>query len=162
MITRVKDLARTDFAAAVVDESRDALLAISPGGTVLLWNQAAATLFGYERDEALGRSIDDLVVPADRRQEAWSKRAEVLVEGRIRFETARLRRDGSLVLVDISYRLVSPPSEDPPFIAVHYRDLTVQSELVVVEARFRNLLDAAPDAMVVVDGTAPARRWCRR
>ncbi|MGA7122029.1 MAG: PAS domain S-box protein [Polyangiaceae bacterium] len=153
MITRVKDLARTDFAAAVVDESRDALLAISPGGTVLLWNQAAATLFGYERDEALGRSIDDLVVPADRRQEAWSKRAEVLVEGRIRFETARLRRDGSLVLVDISYRLVSPPSEDPPFIAVHYRDLTVQSELVVVEARFRNLLDAAPDAMVVVDGT---------
>ena len=37
---------------------------------------------GYERRaEVLGRSIDDLIVPADGRREASSKRAEVLVEG---------------------------------------------------------------------------------
>jgi len=152
MITRVQDLAPIDFAAALVDESRDALLALSAGGTVLFWNLAAATLFRYERAEAIGRSIDDLVVPGDRRQEAWSKRAEVLVEGRLHFETARLRRDGSLVLVDISYRLVSPPA-GPPFIAVHYGDLTAQLEKVAGKARFRSLLDAAPDAMAIVDRT---------
>jgi PAS domain S-box-containing protein len=143
--------ARIDFAAALVDGSRDPLMALSPEGVVLFWNQAAASLFGYERAEVLGRSIDDLIVPADRRREASSKRAEVLVEGRLHFETARRRRDGSVVLVDIFYRLVSPAAGPPRFIAVHHRDVTAQREQMAVEAWSRSLLEAAPDAMVVVD-----------
>jgi PAS domain S-box-containing protein len=143
--------ARIDFAAALVDGSRDPLMALSPEGVVLFWNQAAASLFGYERAEVLGRSIDDLIVPADRRREASSKRAEVLVEGRLHFETARRRRDGSVVLVDIFYRLVSPAAGPPRFIAVHHRDVTAQREQMAVEAWSRGLLEAAPDAMVVVD-----------
>ncbi len=152
MLSRAQDLSRIDFAATLVDESHDTLLALSPEGTVLFWNRAAAALFGYERAEALGRSIDDLVVPADRRQEARSKRAEVLVEGRIHFESARARKDGSLVLVGIAYRLVSPAAERP-FIAVRCRNLTAGSAQVAVETKFRSLLDAAPDAMLVADGT---------
>ncbi len=142
---------RFDFAAALVDGSRDPLMALSPEGAVLFWNQAAATLFGYERAEVLGRSIDDLIVPADGRREASSKRAEVLVEGQIHFEAARMRRDGSLVFVDSLYRLVTPAAGLPPFIAVHHRDVTAQREQAAVEARGRSLLDAAPDAMVVID-----------
>ncbi len=141
MNTGGQDLARIDLAATLVDESRDALVALSPEGTVLFWNQATTTLFGYERDQALGRSIDDLVVPAHGRQEAAAKRAEVLVAGRLRFESARTRVDGSLVLVDISYRLVSPGAGRPPFLAVSYRDVMAQREQVAVEAR--SLMESA-------------------
>ena len=41
---------------AVVDTSRQAVIALSPRGTVLLWNKAAERMFGYPSDEVLGKS----------------------------------------------------------------------------------------------------------
>jgi PAS domain S-box-containing protein len=51
---------------ALLDNVPDAIIAMTPDGTVLGWNQDAIEMLGYSSDEAQGRSIDDLVVPADR------------------------------------------------------------------------------------------------
>ena len=45
------------FTDALVEESPDALIALSPTGKILFWNHGAGTLFGYSPDEALGRSV---------------------------------------------------------------------------------------------------------
>ncbi len=43
-----------------------AIIALTPDGTVLVWNQGAVEMLGTSSAEAQGWSIYDLVVPADR------------------------------------------------------------------------------------------------
>jgi PAS domain S-box-containing protein len=46
------------FMAAV-----DAVVVMSPDGMVRDWNPAAERIFGYEREEAVGRELAGLVIP---------------------------------------------------------------------------------------------------
>ncbi len=91
-----------DRLAAIVQSSSDAIYARSLDGTIVAWNAGAERLFGYTRDEALGRS--DVLVPPGAEDEL----AESLVkasagEGIERTEeTTRVRKDGSHVLVSVS------------------------------------------------------------
>jgi PAS domain-containing protein len=50
----------------LVDASPDALIAMSPAGDILFWNNGAERIFGYTPEEAVGRTIFDLIVPAER------------------------------------------------------------------------------------------------
>ncbi len=141
------------FAEHLVEESPDALIALSTDGTVLFWNEGARTIFGYDREEAVGHAIEELVVPSDKREEARGKLAEVLERGSLIFETIRKRKDGSLIVVDVSKRVVRDTSGRVLFIAVNKKDVTQLARMReerAVETRFRGLLEAAPDAMVIV------------
>ena len=49
----------------VLDAASDAYIAVDPAGAVTEWNRAAESMFGWSRDEALGRELQDLIVPPD-------------------------------------------------------------------------------------------------
>jgi PAS domain S-box-containing protein len=49
--------------AAILDTALDAIISIDAQGLVREWNPAAEKMFGYKREEALGREMDDLIVP---------------------------------------------------------------------------------------------------
>jgi PAS domain S-box-containing protein len=144
----------TSFAEDLIDESPDALLALSLDGRILAWNRGAEAIFGYTAVVAIGKPIDELVVPENRRAEAKQAIADTIEKGTVLFETIRRRKDGSLIHIDVTKRLVEATSERPAFIAVSKKDVTLLKRLQVqqaLEAPFRDLLDAAPDAMVIVD-----------
>jgi PAS domain S-box-containing protein len=144
----------TSFAEDLIDESPDALLALSLDGRILAWNRGAEAIFGYTAVDAIGKPIDELVVPENRRAEAKQAIADTIEKGTVLFETIRRRKDGSLIHIDVTKRLVEATSERPAFIAVSKKDVTLLKRLQVqqaLEAPFRDLLDAAPDAMVIVD-----------
>ncbi len=48
----------------LVDLSRDAFVETDGHGTVTEWNRSAELLFGWSRDEVMGRPLDDFLVPA--------------------------------------------------------------------------------------------------
>ena len=92
-------------------EYLESLVAISPAAVVVMdaeervtdWNPAAAELFGYSAEEALGRPIDDLVFGETDREEGREITEEAMTVGRADRITQRLRKDGTLVDVELMF-----------------------------------------------------------
>ena len=104
-----------------------------------------------ERKSSVVRS--NLITPADLRKEAGARLDEAIERGSVSFEAARCRKDGSRVHVEVTARFVKEALECREFVAIAIRDVSAIASLrkeQAVEARFRELLEAAPDAMVIV------------
>jgi len=52
-------LAENDL-ALLIEGSADAIFTLEPGNTVVLWSRGAAEVYGYSRDEILGKPVTDL------------------------------------------------------------------------------------------------------
>ncbi|MEQ8815914.1 MAG: PAS domain S-box protein [Thalassobaculum sp.] len=88
--------------AAIVDSSDDAILALDRDGTVVSWNHGATQLYQYTEDEVVGRPIS-MLIPPDRGDEETDILNRVLRGERVeRYQTVRLRRDGSTVDVSLT------------------------------------------------------------
>ena len=93
------------------------------GGRVTGWNPAAAQLFGYSSQEAIGREIDDLVLNQDLRGEGRDVTREALERGRADRITRRVRKDGELVDVQMMLVPLRVDGEHVGFYAI-YHDIT--------------------------------------
>lgn len=82
------------FLAAIVETSDDAILSKDRHGLITSWNKAAERVFGYTREEAVGRPIY-LLIPPERADEEEGIMARLLRGERIEhFETVRMRKGG--------------------------------------------------------------------
>ena len=139
---------RARLAAAAV-ASGDALVTRSLDGTILEWSESAEHMFGFTRDEAIGRSFD-LLVPAEC---AHAEREVVsgLEDGRpvVQHESRRRRKDGAMLHVS----LVTLPIRDKFGRLVGLSEVTRDiSRERRADERFRHAVESAPNAMIMVDG----------
>src|SRR5256885_9726528 len=81
-----------------------ALVVLTPDGEILSWNRGAEILLGYSTEEALRRSIYDLVIPAARAEETRSQIQRALGSGASVYESERVRKDGGSVAVVVTLR----------------------------------------------------------
>jgi len=86
--------------AAIVECSADAIFSTDREGTIVSWNRAAETLFGYNSEEAVGMSATRLA-PVGRADE-WSRQMLDGAGDLDPYQTERVRKDGSLVPVLLS------------------------------------------------------------
>jgi len=92
----------TQYLAAIVQSSDDAIVSKDLDGVITSWNKGAERIFGYTAEEAIGRPIT-IVIPPDRQDE------EPMILERIRrgqriehFETVRQRKHGSLIDISLT------------------------------------------------------------
>jgi two-component system, cell cycle sensor histidine kinase and response regulator CckA len=141
--------------AAIVACSDDAIVGKNTEGIITSWNTGAERIFGYSAREAIGQPIT-VLVPADRSEEV-PRMLECLKRGEIvdHFETVRLRKDGKEVQIEVTVSPIRDALERIVGASTIGRDISVrkaaEKHLVQMEARYRGLLEAAPDAMVVVN-----------
>jgi PAS domain S-box-containing protein len=91
---------------SLLENSPTAIAEVDLADKILAWNPAAEALFGYTRQEAIGRNIDELVAnSADVRAEAAACNTQAREKGHVHLITRRTRRDGTLVDVEV---LVAP------------------------------------------------------
>ena len=141
----------------LLEAAPDAMVVVNHAGEIVLLNVQAEKQFGYLRDELIGQKVTNIIpvgfaerlVADDLRstEEALSQQIGTGIEliGR--------RKDDSEFPIEI---MLSPlKSDEGILVTAAIRDISVRTaaekSLVQMEARYRGLLEAAPDAMVVVN-----------
>jgi two-component system cell cycle sensor histidine kinase/response regulator CckA len=123
-------------------------------GRVLRANDEFERIFGYSRTETVGCRLDDLVAPADQHAAANEFSRRVAAGERISFHAVRQLKDGSLINVSVIGAPIVVDGEQLASYAI-YRDITerehAEQALRVSERRYRQLFEAAGDAIIVFD-----------
>ena len=135
--------------AAIVEGSNDAIIDLTLDGVITSWNPAAARLFGYSREEAIGMSCA-ILCREDHRNEDLAILAEIAA-GRANghYEGVRVRKDGAEVFVSFTLSPVKDADGAIVGVSAIIRDLTgrrqAERELRLMAA----IVESASDAIVV-------------
>jgi diguanylate cyclase (GGDEF)-like protein/PAS domain S-box-containing protein len=121
----------------LLDQIDASVVCADMSGVVISWNRGAEALYGWRREEAIGRMARDLVVPDDA-SAAERLASKVVAEGRWDGELVVRRKDGSLFTAYVRNRLVLGDDGEPAAIVGVAVDV---SERVAAETEQRR--DAA-------------------
>src|SRR6266702_4218475 len=139
-----------DISPAIRVSAPDAMVIVNQEGKIVLINSRTEELFGYTRQELLGYSLEVLIPERFHAQhlshrEAFGTNAyhPAMSAG---LNLYAIRKDGTEFPVEISLSPIS--TAGGLLVSSAIRDMTVRQR---AEDKFRALLEAAPDAMVIVD-----------
>lgn len=122
-----------------------------PDGTVVYWNKASETVYGYTAREALGKDLADLIIPEDLKPlfyEGLGLAKEINTCGEFMppGELLLLHKDGRLVPVYSIHTCVNVEGKEPTFFCIDF-DLSerkrIEDELRESEEKYRELVEHA-------------------
>jgi two-component system, cell cycle sensor histidine kinase and response regulator CckA len=134
--------------ASIIQSSHDAVIGKTLDLKITSWNPGAERLYGYTAAEVTGHHIEILILEADREREAQVVAAVARGERVERYQTWRVRKDGTRVEVSLTMSPICDRIGTITGVASVARNLTDRQR---ADIRFSGLLEAAPDAMVCVD-----------
>src|SRR5271154_6515560 len=141
----------------LLEAAPDAMVVVNPEGEIVLLNVQAEKQFGYHRDELVGQKVKNIIpegfaerLVADGTRSAAQALAQQIGTG---IELIARRKNGTEFPIEL---MLSPlESVEGTLVTAAIRDISVrraaEKHLAQMEGRYRGLLEAAPDAMVVVN-----------
>jgi PAS domain S-box-containing protein len=152
--------------SAILDTALDAVISINHRGAIQEWNPAAQRIFGYDRAEAVGEDLAELIIPPSLQRahrdglEHYLATGEARVLGQ-RMEMTARRADGSEFPVELSIARV--PESDPPTFTGFLRDITqrklAEETLRKSDSLKTAILETALDGILSIDDEGKIREW---
>lgn len=145
-----------------METARDAIVSIDgESGAITAWNPAAEMMFGFSREEVVGRNVHDFLSPSRFRETAKSGMAQFAIEGKGPVigrtqELLALHKDGTEFPVELSISAVQIHGKwSATGIA---RDISerkhAEESLKNLAMKFRTVYESSSDAIILLDETS--------
>lgn len=109
--------------AALVASTAEVIIGADTDGKIIVWNQGAASLYGYSETEAVGQSITILCMPGDERIDEVLRRVRV-GDPIPTFESYHVTKDGRIVDVSLTVSAVRGPDGEVIGSSAFVRDIS--------------------------------------
>ena len=136
----------------------------APGGVVITnedhaivrWTVGAQRIFGYASDEALGRTLWELISLPGQAEAALLIDEQLTLHGSYDRESLRRRKDGELIHVDVACQAAQAAVDTPRYLISTMKYTTLLKaarDAQFVEVRYRVLFESTPDSVIMVNAT---------
>lgn len=135
------------LSAALLGSRADAILVCDGDGIIRYWNPGTERIFGYTKDEAIGRSLD-IIIPERLRGRHWAGYRDVMNGAQSRYgdgdilAVPGLRKDQSQISIEFTITPVADADDRLIGLAAVIRDVTARFE--ELKALRRQLRKAQP------------------
>jgi PAS domain S-box-containing protein len=119
----------TDY-RQLVEAIGDAVVVCDAAGAIIVWNDAAVRMFGFTREDALGKSLD-LIIPERQRGRHWDGYNKSMATGETRYGSDVLRvpalhKDGRTLSIAFTVAMLYDDARKVTAIVAVVRDETVR------------------------------------
>jgi two-component system CheB/CheR fusion protein len=134
--------------AAIVDGSQDGIIGKSLDGIITSWNPAAARMYGYTAEEAIGKPMS-LIIPPHRMSELPGLYEQIKRGQTIKsFETERVARDGKVLAISLTLSPIRNDRGEVVGVSGIDRDITEEKLAQERRARLAAIVDSSDDAII--------------
>jgi PAS domain S-box-containing protein len=116
----------------IIEQTADAVIYADRSGAIVRWNRAAAVLFGYSTEEALGRNLD-MIIPEHLRAAHWRGFEAAVTSGHTRLHgratlTRAINKAGDKLYVEMTFAMVNNQQGEVAGSVAIARDVTARVE----------------------------------
>src|SRR5438552_3528716 len=146
----------------ILDNALDGIITMGADGRVVEFNPAAERVFGFSHQEAIGKELAELIIPARMREQHRRGLAHFLKTGEgpvigKRIEIAGLRKDGSEILVELAIAALKIDSS--PIFMAYLRDITERKRNEEASGHLAAIVESSEDAIVSKDLNGIITSW---
>jgi PAS domain S-box-containing protein len=123
--------AQIEEQAAFLDKARDAILARDLEGKILFWNSGAERIYGWTRQEVMGRNIGGLLYADPGKFEEFNGRT--ISQGEWHGELQHLTKDKGEITIEARWTLIRDNEGNPKSVLAINTDITEKKK---IEAQF--------------------------
>jgi PAS domain S-box-containing protein len=142
----------------IMESALNAIISIDSRGNINFWNKQAEQIFGWKKEEVLGKKLQDNIIPKQHKEghSVGLKRYMESGEGPVLnklLELPALKKDGSEVLVEIA--IIPIKQDDEMFFCSFIQDISerkkAENQLKFQEKKYRNIIANMNLGLIEVD-----------
>jgi PAS domain S-box-containing protein len=163
IVERKKAEEKLTYQASLIESINDAIVATDAEYRITAWNGTAESLYGWMADEVIGKNSTEILQTEFPDTDPAHFRRMILEWGQWRGEVTHAHRNGRRIPIEIaSIVLHDPHGNVSGYLSVN-RDISerkhTQELLRISEERFRQIVNTALDAVIVMDAAGYITEW---